>query len=143
MGLFQKGRPDKLAVQERDQPAKNVVVKIAFRAVVAKQQKFFGFARFPVSSLANLNDMWPELQTLCKVDIGQTEEYALWHNRSKLEAPVREGEQYKIISKTTPGFTSPMVTRSQRRSSISEARNSLAAPVFQPTHFQPGPQHSQ
>jgi hypothetical protein len=109
----------KLGVEGRDQQAKKVVAQIAFRALVAKQQKFSGFDRVSVSSLANLNDLWPELRLLCAVEIGRQECYAIWHNRRKLDATMQEGEQYRFVPRLTPGFAPPMTTRSQGRTSIS------------------------
>jgi hypothetical protein len=115
-------RADALAGQGRDVQAKKVGVQLAFEAVIGKKEQFFGFEWFSLSSLASPKDIWPELLQRCSTGIGQPEQYAKWHNCKWLDGPMSQGEVYEIITRTTPGYTGPMETRSQRRESVSWSR---------------------
>jgi hypothetical protein len=119
---------DRLAVKGRDQQAKEAVVQLVFRAVIAKGEKFFGIDRFSTPALANMDDFWPKLRGHCGDDLGSPEDYKIWHRSRKLEESMRDREQYEIIARQTPGFTVPSELRAQMRGSVSEERAAFRPP---------------
>jgi hypothetical protein len=128
---------DSLAVKERNQQLREVVIQLIFRAVINKKEKVVGFDRVSIQALADIHDSWPRLVAKCGDVIGVSEDYEILHDKCKLARPLIESEQYEIISRMTLGFVTPTELRAQLRSSIDSGRkegrrSSQACPSLRP-----------
>jgi ribonuclease HI len=109
---------DALAVKGRNQQDTEGTIQLIFSPVIDKKEQFVAFPRFSVSSHANTYDFWPRLVDKCGAQIGEPEDYEIWHDRRKLEGPIIVGLEYEIIARSTPGHLKPDLMRKVRRSSI-------------------------
>jgi ribonuclease HI len=105
---------DALAVHGRNQEATNVTISLIFRPVINGKEGFEAFARFSVSSHANIYDFWPRLIDKCGAGIGNPEDYEIWAERHKLSGRLVMGLSYEIVSKYSPGC--PRIPKKRRTS---------------------------
>jgi hypothetical protein len=116
---------DSLAVKGRNKAAKNVTFALLFHKTTGKKEKVIAFPRISLSSHANIHDFWSHLIEKCGEDIGEPEDFEIWEGNSKLDKPLREGNQYDIRPRIATAPNRPEASKTQRRTSVDTTFSAL------------------